>query len=82
MYDWLEIALVAYLVGASIEGVNTFKQLYHSLPELVKGEEDDQKEPAPPRKSGSVFAIIAAVSIAGACSWPCRLIHRSMKADV
>lgn len=80
MHDWLEIALVAYLIGASIEGVSTVKQLSHSIPKLVKGAEDDSKESSPkPRKNGLVLAIVTAVSIAGAFSWPCRLIHRSMK---
>ena len=81
MLDLLEIAMVAYLVGALIEGVNTLSHLYDSLPELVKGAEDDSSESAELQKnSGFILAIIVAVSIAGAFSWPCRLIHRSMKA--
>lgn len=81
MLDFLEIALVAYLVGASVEGVNTFMQLHHSLSELVKGEAGEApKADELPEKSRLALGIILAVSIAGAFSWPCRLIHRSMKA--
>lgn len=81
MLDFLEIALLAYLIGALIEGVNTVSQLYHSLPGLIKGAEDDSSESAePPKNNRFILAIIVAFSIAGAFSWPCRLIHRSMKA--
>ncbi len=80
LHNWLEIALFAYTIGASIEGVNTARQLSHSLPELVKSAGDDSKESdAPPKRNWSVLAIIAVVSTVGAFSWPCRLIHRSMK---
>lgn len=80
MYYWLEVALVAYLIGALIEGVITITQLSRSLPELVKSAEDETSESAsPPRDNWLVLGIIVAVSIAGAFSWPCRLIHRSMK---
>ena len=81
MLNILEIALVAYLIGSSIEGVNTYKHLSHSFPELVKEAEADSQESAEPlRKHGLVLVIITGVSIAGGFSWPCRLIHRSMKA--
>lgn len=81
MLDFLEIGLVAYLIGALIEGVNTVTQLYHSLPELIKGAQDNPSESGePPKNNGFILAIIVAFSIAGAFSWPCRLIHRSMKA--
>jgi len=80
MHDWLKIALGAYLIGALIEGAITVSQLFRSLPELVKSGEDESPELAsPPRGNWLVLVIIAAVSIAGAFSWPCRLIHRSMK---
>ena len=80
MHDWLGIALVTYLIGATIEGVNTLRQLSHCVPELVKSAKDDSKESAAPSKGNwLVLAIIAAVSIAGAFFWPCRLIHRSLK---
>lgn len=82
MSNWLEIALGAYLIGALIEGVITVSQLSHSLPELVKSAEDETSEPLPPKGNWLVLAIIIAVSIAGAFSWPCRLIHRSMKEQV
>ena len=81
MSNWLGIALGAYLIGALIEGVITVSQLSHSLPELVESIED--KTPPTPQKSNwLVLTIIIAVSIAGAFSWPCRLIHRSMKEQV
>lgn len=80
MLDLLGIALVAYLIGSSIEGVNTYRHLSHSLPELVKGTEADPESAGQPRKHGLVLVIITGVSIAGGFSWPCRLIHRSMKA--
>lgn len=80
MYDWLTIALVAYLIGALIEGIITVRQLSRSLPELVKSAEDETPEPAsPPRSNWSALVIISAVSVVGAFSWPCRLIHRSLK---
>jgi hypothetical protein len=82
MYDWLRIALGAYLIGALIEGVITAAQLSRSLPEIVKSAEAEDETPdaaSPPTSNWSVFVIIAAVSVAGAFSWPCRLIHRSLK---
>lgn len=80
MSDWLRIALVAYLVGALIEGLATFKQLSYSIPALVKSIEDETPQPiSQSRFNWLVLAIIVAVSIAGALSWPCRLIHRSIK---
>ncbi len=82
MHEWLGIALGAYLIGALIEGAITLRQLSCSLPELVKSAEDETLEPAsPPRGNWLVLTIIVAVSIAGAFSWPCRLIHRSIKPD-
>ena len=57
MYDWLTIALMAYLLGALIEGMITVRQLSRSLPELVKSAEDETPEPAsPPRSNWSVFS--------------------------
>ena len=80
MYDWLRIALGAYLIGALIEGVITAAQLSRSLPEIVKSAEDETPDPAsPPTSNWSVLVIVIAVSVAGAFSWPCRLIHRSLK---
>ena len=78
----LRIALLAYLIGALTEGVITLRQLSRSLPELVKSAEDETPAQAsPPRGNWLVLVIISAVSIGGAFSWPCRLIHRSMKGE-
>jgi hypothetical protein len=84
MNHWLAIALVAYLIGAAIEGVSTASQLSHSAPELTKGLQDQPSESPTPYNSSSwqVFAAIASVSICGAFFWPCRLIHRSIKGNV
>jgi hypothetical protein len=80
---WLGIALVAYLIGAAIEGVSTASQLSHSAPELAKDIQDQpQESTTPPGLSWRVIVAIASVSICGACCWPCRLIHRSMKGDI
>lgn len=79
MYEWLKIALAAYLIGALIEGVVTVKQLHSSLPDLIKSAKDEPPPDSQPRGNWLVLVVVAAVSIAGAFSWPCRLIHRSMK---
>ncbi len=80
MNHWLGIALVAYLLGAAIEGVSTASQLFHVVPELAKGTKDNPLEStAPPKGSWHIFAAIASVSICGAFFWPCRLLHRSIK---
>jgi hypothetical protein len=80
MNHWLDIALIAYLIGAVIEGVNAANQLSHSVPELAKGREDLPSEPTDSSQgSWQVFAAIASVSVCGAFLWPCRLIHRSIK---
>ncbi|MBE9181168.1 hypothetical protein IQ268_21640 [Oculatella sp. LEGE 06141] len=77
MNNWLLIAFVAYLAGAVIEGVNTANQLFRSAPELAK----DEGEPGADSQLSQwhVFTAIATVTICGAFSWPCRLIHRSLK---
>jgi hypothetical protein len=80
---WLGIALVAYLIGAAIEGVSTASQLSHSAPELAKGAQNQHSQsPTPPSLSWRIVAAIASVSICGAFCWPCRLIHRSIKENV
>ncbi|MBD2387008.1 hypothetical protein [Cylindrospermum sp. FACHB-282] len=80
MNHWLGIALVAYLMGAAIEGASTASQLFHSAPELIKDTQDNPSESAtPPSISWRLVAAIASVSICGACCWPCRLLHRSIK---
>ncbi|WP_341528114.1 hypothetical protein WKK05_01820 [Nostoc sp. UHCC 0302] len=83
MNHWLGIALVAYLIGAAIEGVSAASQLSHSLPELTNSTQDQaQKSATSPNSRWRVFAAIASVSICGAFFWPCRLLHRSIKRDV
>lgn len=80
MHNWVGIALVAYLIGAAIEGVNAASQLSHSLLELTDRDNNHVSEPVDPAKGKwQVFAVIAAVSLCGACLWPCRLVHRSIK---
>jgi hypothetical protein len=80
MNHWLSIALVAYLMGAAIEGVSTAGQLHHSLPELTKDKQDKPSESANPLQDNwRVFLAIASVSVCGACFWPCRLFHRLIK---
>ncbi|BAY46452.1 hypothetical protein SAMD00079811_40640 [Scytonema sp. HK-05] len=80
---WLAIALVAYLIGAAIEGITTASQLSDSAPELAKGIEDHSTESATPTSpSWRVVAAIASVSLCGAFCWPCRLIHRFIKESV
>ena len=82
MNFWLGIALVAYLIGAVIEAVSTASQLTHSLPELTQGlQEQPRESDPPPYPLWQVFAVIASVSICGAFFWPCRLLHRSLKAQ-
>ncbi|MBE9051748.1 hypothetical protein IQ243_15210 [Nostocales cyanobacterium LEGE 11386] len=83
MNHWLVIALVAYLIGAAIEGVSTASQLSHSAPELTQGTQDQSPESGtPPSSSWRVVATIASVSICGAFCWPCRLLHRSIKGNI
>ncbi|MEH2194197.1 MAG: hypothetical protein V7K98_16375 [Nostoc sp.] len=83
MNHWLVIALVAYLIGAAIEGVTTASQLSHSVPELAKSTQAQSSESASETSSSwRVLAAIASVSICGAFFWPCRLIHRLMKGNV
>jgi NADH:ubiquinone oxidoreductase subunit 3 (subunit A) len=83
MNHWLIIALVAYLIGAAIEGVSTVSQLSHSAPELVKSTQAQPLESGnSPSFSWRIIVAIASVSICGAFFWPCRLIHRLMKGNV
>ncbi|WP_414541882.1 hypothetical protein [Nostoc sp. CCY0012] len=84
MNHWLGIALVAYLIGAAIEGVSTASQLCHSTPELVKDlkAQSSDSETPPSMSSWQVIATVASVSICGAFCWPCRLIHRSVKTNI
>ncbi|MFN6462757.1 MAG: hypothetical protein RMZ41_013045 [Nostoc sp. DedVER02] len=83
MNHWLVIALVAYLIGAAIEGVTTASQLSRSVPELAKSTQAQSSESATETNSSwRVLAAIASVSICGAFFWPCRLFHRLMKGNV
>ena len=80
MHSWFGIALVAYLIGAAIEGISTANQLSQLVPELLKGTEDKPTESS--ESAGEVlqvFLVITAVSVGGAFFWPCRLLHRSFK---
>lgn len=80
MHSWFGIALVAYLIGAAIEGISTASQLSQLLPELLKGSEDKPTEsPEVPGEILQIFLVITAVSVGGAFFWPCRLLHRSLK---
>jgi hypothetical protein len=82
MNHWLSIALVAYLMGAAIEGVSTAGQLSHSLPEFTKDRQNQESESANPLKENwRIFVAIASVSVCGACFWPCRLLHRLIKGN-
>ncbi|GAX34185.1 hypothetical protein [Nodularia sp. NIES-3585] len=80
MNHWLGIALVAYLIGAAIEGVSTVSQLSRSVEELAQGIQDQSSESdTPPKLNWQILTTIASVSICGAFCWPCRLLHRSIK---
>ncbi|MDB9373013.1 hypothetical protein [Nodularia sphaerocarpa] len=83
MNHWLGIALVAYLIGAAIEGVSTVSQLSRSFQELAQDTQEQSSESnTPPRLNSHILITIASVSICGAFCWPCRLLHRSMKGCV
>jgi hypothetical protein len=83
MNHWLVIALVAYLIGAAIEGVSTASQLSHSVPELAKSTHAHPSEsPTEPSSIWRVVVAIASVSICGGFLWPCRLFHRLIKGNV
>ena len=80
MNNWLGIALAAYMIGAAIEGVNAASQLSHSSLDLTdRAEPNAPKSADSPEQRWQVFTAIVAVSVCGACLWPCRLIHRSIK---
>lgn len=83
MNHWLVIALVAYLIGAAIEGLTTASQLSRSVPELAKSTQAQPSESATEANSSwRVLVAITSVSICGAFFWPCRLIHRLMKGNL
>ncbi|BAY33428.1 hypothetical protein NIES2107_53240 [Nostoc carneum NIES-2107] len=80
---WLSIALVAYLMGAVIEGVSTAGELSDSLAELTKDKQQRLSESTNPlQEKWRIFAAIASISLCGACIWPCRLLHRLIKGNV
>lgn len=77
---WLGIALVAYLIGAAIEGISTASQLFDSLPEIINDIQSHSSNPDDHLKHNwRVFVVLASVSACGACIWPCRLLHRLIK---
>lgn len=81
MHNWLGIAVVAYTIGAAIEGVHAASQLSHSsLGSTDRAEPHTSNAADQPEGKWQTFTAIAAVSLCGACLWPCRLIHRSIKA--
>ncbi|BAB78028.1 hypothetical protein ACN23B_08315 [Anabaena sp. FACHB-709] len=83
MNHWLGIALVAYLIGAAIEGVSTAGQLAHSLPELTQDRQDESSKSTHTLKDNwRIVVAIASVTLCGACIWPCRLFHRLVKGNV
>jgi hypothetical protein len=78
MNHWLGIALVAYLIGAAIEGISAANQLVGSTPELARKIETEDTSDS----SGGwwrMLIVVISVSLCGACFWPCRLIHRALK---
>ena len=79
MYTWLSVALVAYLLGASIEGAFMVKHLSHDVPTLTKAVEEFRNPTDPPRGNWKVLVIFVSVILGGAISWPCRLLHRALK---
>lgn len=82
MNSWFGIALVAYLIGAAIEGISTANQLSQLVPELLKGTAEKPAESSEtPGEVLQVFLVITAVSVGGAFFWPCRLLHRSFKEE-
>lgn len=82
MHEWFGIALIAYLLGAAIEGISTANYLAHSVDELAEAEKDRPSElDDSTHHAWQVFAIITVLSLLGAILWPCRLLHRSFKAQ-
>jgi hypothetical protein len=82
MNIWLSIALLAYFLGAMIEGINAASQLSSSAfdPPSTSDHQSPQS-PEPLIKRWHKIAAIASVSICGAFLWPCRLLHRTFKDD-
>ena len=81
MHTWLGVALVAYLLGASIEGAFMVKQLFYDVPTLTKAMEEFLEPAEPPKDNWKVLVIFIAVIMGGAMSWPCRLLHRAVKEE-
>ncbi len=76
MNNWLGIALMAYLVGATIEGLAAASELSRSSLNIDRIHND-----ADSASSGKwqVLTAITTVSICGGMLWPCRLFHRALK---
>ncbi|MCY7390373.1 MAG: hypothetical protein LH647_02380 [Leptolyngbyaceae cyanobacterium CAN_BIN12] len=81
MNHWLSIALLAYFLGAVIEGINAASQLPPSAFESPPSNDLPSKSDQPLTKHWHRVAAIASVSLCGAVLWPCRLIHRALKDD-
>lgn len=80
MHHWLGIAVAAYAIGAAIEGVHAASQLSHSSLNATDHADSHASDTGEqPEGKWQTFTAIAAVSLCGACLWPCRLIHRSLK---
>ncbi|MBD3886292.1 hypothetical protein IFO70_31865 [Phormidium tenue FACHB-886] len=78
---WLGLALLTYLIGAVIEGVSAASALVQAAPNLEQDVDNPASSPTrPPVTRWRLVVAITTVSICGAFSWPCRLVHRSLKA--
>jgi hypothetical protein len=80
MNRWLGIALIAYSIGAIIEGASAANALVQSFPEPPEnGDSSTSTSGQPFIAQWRVLTAIVTVSLCGAVSWPCRLMHRSLK---
>jgi hypothetical protein len=79
MNTWLVVALVAYTLGALIEGSSAAHQLLHSVSSSTAESSGDEN--CPGQRSWRVLVAITTVSLCGAIFWPCRLLHRTLKSE-
>jgi hypothetical protein len=80
MNHWLGIALIAYSIGALIEGIHASNQLIDSLSKTANGAEHPVKHATEPQEPfWHMFTAIVTVSICGAFFWPFRLVHGLIK---